>query len=136
MLKTLRNMLMVVVALLMAIQPAVACCFVASADFDQSVTSVEQTPCHGGATAAKVPVEPSEPPCPECGDCSAVMMASDHANDPAVTISQCEDEEPAPIARDSAANPVPRLTVIPIRPGHSEPRSAQTPISLKQRLLV
>lgn len=153
--------LLVLIAAMMVADPVMACCFaspleatssaIASTESDSSAPS--RLPCHGGpsdsqsATPTAASVEGNVPgladtdladmPCPDCGltNCDSVM--SQEAVKPLALNTAAVDEFEHAASGFAAHQPaILRLADTLCLPQGPPPRTASTPVSLRQRLLI
>lgn len=130
--------LLVLIAAMLVADPVMACCFPSVQDFESSVSQTDKPPCHGARSSAPsdTPAETAGQSCPGCGDCASLMAATDHANVVAIAASLADNDEIAAGDEVLTASRVIMATVVPRIPSGYLPRSTETPISLKQRLLI
>ncbi len=128
----------VLIAAVLVANPVLACCFASAPSTEPALAQIEKPPCHGAASAeerSESKTTPAELPCPDCTDCTSVMMAMEITDDMTAVVS-IDDEldlevrlsEPHhtnAIAAEADHKPVPHLI-----------NSAETPVSLKQKLLI
>ena len=129
--------ILVLIAAMLVADPVMACCFPSVQDLEPSVSQTDKPPCHGAGTSAvsDAPADTAGQSCPGCGDCASSMAATDHANVVAIAAPLADDEAAAGDEVLTASRVI-MATVVPRIPSGYLPRSTETPISLKQRLLI
>lgn len=140
MLKLTRHLLLIAVALLAA-RPVMACCVVGHGESYQLVSLSAAPPCHESMShAASVTGhqdsrnQPSTD-CSGCPDCQSVVMAAQSVTNGAVLTGASNDHPLAMIASRFVGFEF-KPTVLTTGPPNYRPPPAQTPIALKQRLLI
>ena len=145
MLKLTRLIVLIAVALLAA-RPAMACCASGHDTVPDQEIAAEDTSCQGkGGMAAHTTHAPDEAPaepashtddCPGCSICTTAMAHAQTFDDARVLVQAQSD---APVAVLAARANDTRFKAVPLKTGGPPgtlPRRHDTPITLKQRLLV
>ncbi len=120
-----------------AASPVMACCITGHAQASAATIQAEAPPCHGNMESeAAAPMSQDTPAdCPGCGDCEAAMLAAETA-DQATVLTSTDDLQLLPIEVNRwTGYETPRI-LRTTGPPRASPGLPDTPISLKQRLLV
>jgi len=131
------RLLMILAVAAFAAGPVMACCMTGHAQTGETIIQAEAPPCHGNMEAeAATPMSHDNPAdCPGCADCESAMLAAKTA-DQAKVLTSADDLQLSPVeANRWTGYETPRIlrTTGPPRLSLGLPN---TPISLKQRLLV
>ena len=140
MLKLTRLFVLIAVASL-AVGPVMACCVTGHAETISPAAKVETPPCHGESSSSehgRMPHEDgSQSPfdCPGCLDCDASVMQAQSVDDAAL-LSQQPNDIPIAVLASRFDGFEHRSIVFKTGPPGDPPTTHQTPITLKQRLLI
>lgn len=131
-----RLFMILAVAAFVAI-PVMACCMAGHAQTGKATIQAEAPPCHGNMESeAAAPMSHDTPAdCPGCADCESAMLAAKTA-DQATMLTSADDLLLLPVEVTRwAGYETPRI-LRTTGPPRAPPGLPNTPISLKQRLLV
>lgn len=131
------RLLLILAVAAFAASPVMACCMTGHAQAGAEIIQAEAPPCHGNAEAeAAAPMSHDTPAdCPGCADCETAMLPAKTA-DQAVILSSVDDLQLLPVEVSGwTGYETPRM-LRTTGPPPAPPGRPNTPISLKQRLLV
>lgn len=137
----LTRLLMLMAVASLATVPAMACCVTGHVQPAVSQTRVgipschgEQSPSmHGEEDRAQQPISSSD--CPGCRDCDIAIVQTQSVIDGAL-LSQSAPEIPLATLQSQFSGFGYKLVVLKTGPPGTPPATLQTPIALKQRLLI
>jgi len=120
-----------------AASPVMACCMTGLAQTGEATIEAKAPSCHGNMEAeAATPMSHDTPAdCPGCADCESAMLAAKTA-DQATMLASADDLQLSPVEINRWTGYETPRTLRTTGPPRAPPGLPNTPISLKQRLLV
>ena len=132
--KAFRRILPVLAGAMLAVQPALACHCLEDLLAHARGTVVEDSSCNESAETGHT--DPQHGDSPQCADCGDYEPAPASPAAKAIASNNPPEFNPAPAIADRSFVSVRPRTVRSIGPPPAAPRVAQTPVLLKQRLLI
>lgn len=135
------RLLLTIAAVFLAVNPAMACCFSGSGH-DAQIVEITSPPCHGEAPSVSIDTDAPDTnedsqwaTCPGCTDCDNTVFASSLTPDgPSLETSSRTDLFVAPA--DSYAPPKAFVDRLSTGPPSAQVTTTDTPLTLKQQLLI